>query len=162
MFEVGSPHTVSAVVDCSAQDAFAILGVPEDSIRHFEGLQSLTKESDGSITWKLAPVGVKSISLQVVYACRYFPNPDALEVTWSPVPGVGNGTVSGRWKVVSLGDSQCRIQLDNELRLALNLSRLLKGPAKKVVDRENRRLVEAYFANIVKTLRGGDGRVFHG
>ena len=161
MIQVGAPHTQSVEVPCSAEHAFSVIGIPDDSIRHFSGLEKLEKNGD-VYTWTLQKVGTNKVSLQVVYGCRYTPDATARTVVWEAVPGIGNGLVSGRWQVEALGPERCRITIHNDLKLSLNISRLLKIPAQSVVARENKRMVEAYVANIVKTITGGDGRVFNG
>lgn len=144
-------------VAASPDEAYAFLAQVPQSAAHFPDLASFTG-GDGTYTWTLREVGVKSISIQLVYACDYTQDPASKTLRWTPVAGVGNGQVRGSWRVEP-AEGGSRLVLHNHLTLTLGLPRLLRGVAEGFVVRENTRMIESYGANLVTTLGGGDGRV---
>lgn len=153
MVEVVVESHRTAEVSASFEDWWRIIADVPYSASHFPGVASLTHE-EGAYTWVLEPVGPDKVQFQTVYACRYLLDPDARSVRWTALPSVGNARVSGTWRMPQEG----RVELVNRLELDLPIPRLMAKVAKPVVTRENQRMVERYFDNVLQTLAGGDGQ----
>jgi carbon monoxide dehydrogenase subunit G len=89
----------------------------ESTIRRFPKLKRLKKIAEREYLWDLAPIGsrVAGISHEVSYAARY--QVDQQRVTFSPVRGHGNATISGEFRLEGRGKStRLSFRVEGELR----------------------------------------------
>lgn len=157
-FEVVLEVTEQRSVACAPEQVFALLEDVPRSISHFPDLEELAREQDG-YRWTMKRAGVHpKVAIQTIYACRYVADAATLTVTWTPIAGVGNAVVQGAWTIAAAG-SGATLTLRNELRLRLELPRLVRAVAQPLAQKENARVIQGYADNLVTTLSGGDGVV---
>lgn len=161
MVELRAPQQRVIEVPAAADDVYALLADPAQSVAHFPGLQRLVREGE-RYTWYFEPKGAGPVSIQLVYAVSYTRDSTARTVSWSPVEGVGNGRSRGCWRVEPLGERRARVTLENETRIEVPLPRVLRPIAEALVARENRAIVGTYLDNLQRTLAGGGGRLRRG
>ena len=147
--------TRHVTVAASPDAVLAVLSEVPDSSAHFPTLLSLVPEH-GGYTWTLAPVGVKGVSVQLVYGCRY--TTIGRTVSWVPISGVGNCSVSGKWTVTPSG-SGSQMELESNVVVELRLPRMLRPLAQPTLEKHNAKLIEEYLANLATTFSGGNGRL---
>ena len=99
-------------------------------------------------------MGAAGISHQVCYACTYESDPRALTVVWSPVEGVGNGVIQGRWELSAAG-SGTLINFENTGLLKIPIPRLLKSAGVPFVKAAFARQIETYIENLCRTFSDG-------
>lgn len=131
---------------------FDLLADVEKSGSHFPRVESLTPMGDGVFRWASEKVGVDKYQLQSVYVCKYTNNRDEGWVRWVPVPGVGNGQVSGDWKIESLGPDRTRATLRTKAAAEVPVPKLAKMLVAPFVKREINSATDTYIANLKKTL----------
>jgi len=159
MLELTNHFVKTVEVTAAPAEVYAVVADVPDSVNHFPELESLVPER-GGYTWTLARMGKGKLSHQLVYACRYECDPDALSVSWSAIDGVGNAHVSGRWIIEPSAAAGTRLTLDNDLRLFIRRApRMIRGAAQPVLTRENSRIMAIYLDNLCTTFNGGDGRL---
>jgi len=138
-------------VKADKNTAFALLADVPKSAAHFPKVEALTDQGDNTYLWEMEKVGLGDHAIQTVYACKYTPNEDAGEITWTPVKGEGNGVVSGKWEVKEIdGGTQLRLQTSAELTLPL--PGLLKLAISPVVKHEFNSMVDEYIDNLKGAL----------
>ena len=159
MLELTNRFVKTVEVTAAPADVHAVLADVPDSVNHFPDLESLVPER-GGYTWTLARMGKGKLSHQLVYACRYDCDPDVPSVAWTPIDGVGNAHVSGRW-IIEPSGSGTRLTLHNDLTLFIRRApRMIRAVAQPVLTRENSRVMAIYLDNLCTTFRGGDGRLW--
>ncbi len=161
MVELRAPQQQAIDVAASADDAYALVADPQQSLAHFPSLQRVVQEGE-RYTWFFEPKGAGPVSIQLVCAVTYERDPAARVIRWRSVEGVGNGRTSGEWRVEPLSERSARLHLHNETCISVPLPRLLRPIGEALVARENRGLVATYLDNLRRTLAGGDGRLRHG
>ncbi len=158
MLELSSRVQRSIEVSAPPEKVYAVVADVPDSVAHFPEVEALMPDGD-AYRWTLKKAGVGKMAMQLVYACRYLTDDDALSVSWTPVDSVGNAVMSGHWTIEPNGTGT-RLTLNNELTLrARRAPRLLRKAAEPVFTRENQRLMGTYLENLKRTFEGGDGRV---
>jgi len=157
MLELNSHFERAIDVRATPAQVYAVVADVPDSVAHFPDVESLVLEG-GAYRWTLKKAGVGRLSMQLVYACRYRTDEDALTVSWAADSTVGNAEVSGRWTIDARGTGT-RLTLHNDLVLRANAPRLLRKAAEPVFVRENQRLMGIYMDHLKKTFDGGNGRV---
>jgi carbon monoxide dehydrogenase subunit G len=133
------------------EDVFTLLADVPRSVGHYPDVALLHPLGDGAYRWELAKLGAAGISHQVIYACRYVSDPSAKTVTWHAVPGVGNGIISGQWKLTADGDGTW-IDFRNEGSLTIPVPRMLKRMAGPFVRDTFERQIDTYMANLGRTF----------
>lgn len=156
MIEAVVDFRSTATVSATAEEAWSLVSNVPDSAAHFPDVVSITEQS-GLYTWVLKALGARKISVQTSYGCRYTLDEGQRIVTWTADHSVGNARVSGTWRVTDSG-AGAQLALVNRFALDVPVPRMLAGAARPIVSREAERLLQGYFANIVSTLNGGDGR----
>ncbi|MBT3220371.1 MAG: hypothetical protein HN348_14895 [Proteobacteria bacterium] len=148
-------HTMT--VPAMPEDVYRVVADVPDSVAHFPDLAALVPEN-GGYTWHFAPRTVAGFTMQTIYACQYHTDESTLSVSWTPITGVGNATVSGYW-TIEPANPGTRLSIDYKLVLDLDLPSLVRSIAEPIVIRENTELMERYLANLKTTFQGGNGRV---
>ena len=139
----------------SVASVYAILSDVPRSVSHYPDVAKLEPLGGDTYRWELAPLGAAGISHQVIYACRYERDPMAHTVTWHSVAGVGNGVISGQWRLTADGDGT-QVDFRNEGALSIPVPRLLKRMAAPFVRETFERQIETYLSNLTVTFRGMD------
>ena len=139
------------------QRSGAVISDVPDSVAHFPGLADFSLAGE-VYTWKLEKAGMKKVSVQAVYAVRYSPDPEAHQISWAPVEGIGNTRVSGKWVLEGVGGGT-RLTLHNDFAIKLDLPRVLRRFAEPLVIGKNTSTIEGYLENLKTTFNGGDGRL---
>jgi len=138
--------------NASLSDVFSVLSDVPRSVSHYPDVEALHKLQEGEYRWELRTLGTAGFSHQVVYACRYVSDANAGTVTWQPVSGVGNGTISGQW-VLSEDSSGTWVDFRNEGFLTIPVPRMLKRLATTFVIDSFEGQIERYLANLNQTFR---------
>lgn len=155
--ELRAHITRVAETHASPDAVYALLADVPRSVSHFPDLESLIQEN-GAWVWRLPRLGAGPLVFQVVYASRYFFEPQTRSVRWEPVPGVGNTQVGGSWKIF-VTPKGSRFEMVSDYVVETPFPKLMRGPAEVIMARENERILGQYLNNLVITLNGGDGRV---
>lgn len=140
-------------VRARATDVFDVLADVPLSVSHFPKVERLTDLGDGVYRWDMARVGTEQVHLQTVYASRYVSDRAKGTVTWTPVPGVGNAQVGGRWKIRGKKASTA-IRLDIEADIRVDLPAVMRLIVEPVVGAEFESLVERYIDNLIERFGG--------
>lgn len=140
---------VSRNVDVPADfdEVFALLADVPRSASFFPKVHQLTPLSDDSYRWEMEKVGIDKHALQTIYACSYHADKEKRLITWEPVKGVGNGQVSGFWKLTP-GEGKTSLQFSTQATLELPLPGILKLAINPVIKHEFASLVDTYLANL--------------
>lgn len=139
-------------VACSVDRAYEIVSDVPWSASHFPKLDRLVDLGGGKYRWEMGKIGVDKYSFQTVYASKYTCDDAKKGVKWTPVEGEGNGTVSGKWTLKSLGAKQTQLRLQTTAGLDLpfpKLAKMLLGP---IVRGEFDRMIAHYIRNLTATL----------
>lgn len=140
-------------VKAKASDVFEVLSDVPTSVSHFPKVDKLTDMGDGVYKWEMEKVGTSQVNIQTVYASRYLSDKAKGTVVWTPVEGVGNALVGGRWKIRDNKNSTA-IELRIEGSITLPLPGLMKMVVAPVVESEFEKLVDKYIANLIKRFGG--------
>ena len=138
-------------VTADLKTAFALLSDVPRSVSHFPDMQKLQDEGKGRYCWYLKPLGAAGISHQVVYACTYVSDEQAMTVTWTPVKGVGNGVIQGQWRLKAQGQGTA-IEFETRGDLEVPIPMLLRSAAKPIVQTLFQNQVRGYLKNIKTAL----------
>jgi carbon monoxide dehydrogenase subunit G len=144
-------------VPAPLEEVYALLADIPDSTSHFPDLEKVARHEDGYL-WTVKKSGVGRLSAQMIYACRYLSDEAAHTVRWEPIPGTGNTTLQGSWRLEQVGGGT-RLHLHNQLTMHLDIPRLMVRAARPVVNQISARLMGQYLENLKRTFSGGDGRV---
>lgn len=141
-------------VSCGPDRAFEILSDVPWSVSHFPNLDALYDMGGDKYRWEMKKIGLQSYSIQTIYASKYTSNEDKGTIKWTAVKGVGNGQVSGSWKLTELEDGTTWIDLKTKGTLELPLPRLAKMVVAPFVKNEFENYIETYLENLAKTMNG--------
>lgn len=157
MHEIVTVTHRTFVVPTPPAAVHAVLADVPDSAAHFPSVLSVVADQ-GGWRWTFEPLGAGPLTLQIVYASRYTSDPKALTVTWAPIPTVGNTRIEGAWRLRPEG-AGTHVTLDYAATFLQPVPRLLRRPAKALVEGENARLLDGYIDNLKRTFSGGNGRL---
>ena len=132
---------------------FDILSDVPRSVAHYPDVATLEDLGGGSYRWALRALGAAGISHQVSYGCRYVSDRAAGVVSWTPVDGVGNGRIAGRWRL-SADAGGTRVDFHNTGTLSLPIPRMLKSVGVPFVQSTFSAQIEAYLTNLMRTFEG--------
>lgn len=133
-------------------EVFALLSDVPRSVSHFPKVDRLVDLGDNRYRWEMEKIGVDKYSIQTAYACKYDADSTAGKVTWVPVPGEGNGVVSGSWTLTSVNENTTRAKFQTSAALTLPLPGLLKLAISPVIKHEFNGLVDTYMNNLKKVF----------
>lgn len=140
-------------VKAKPKDAFALVSDVPLSASHYPKLAHLEDLGKGAYRWDMEPVGTGAVHVQTVYASKYVSNKAKGTVVWTPVDGVGNALVGGKWTITD-HKTFTRMVLEIDAQVDLPLPGLMKAVATPIVESEFESLTETYIANITNTLGG--------
>ena len=144
-------------IGAAPDQVFALLADVPDSVAHFPDVLELVSEQ-GGYTWHMKPERIGPVRVQTIYACRYRIDRERRSVLWEPIAGIGNALVRGAWEIAP-ADPGTRLTLRTEFDLELDVPRLLRGAAQPIVQSKLERLLDTYLDNLVRTFKGGIGRL---
>lgn len=140
-------------VKAGAAEVFAVLADVPASASHFPKVGQLVHLGDNRYRWELQQVGTAQVHIQTVYGASYGCDAKQGTVVWTPIPGVGNALVGGRWQI-GPGKRGTRVTLQLNGRITVPLPALMKPLVAPVVTRENEQLVQTYIDNLVRRFGG--------
>lgn len=138
---------------CSADQAFELLADVPRSLDHFPKVDQLVDMGDGKYRTEMQKIGIDKYNIQTIYACKYVADADKKTVKWTPVKGVGNGQVSGKWTMKDT-PTGCHIKFHTAGEMEVPLPGLIKMLIAPIVRTEFNGLVDQYISNLKKTLDG--------
>ncbi len=141
--------------ETSAANVFAVVSDVPFSVSHFPKVEQLHDEGGGVYRWEMQKIGIDRYFLQTVYACKYVSDPDKLTVKWTPVKGVGNATVSGKWTIKPAGDNKAKVTITTTALLELPFPSLVKILLGGYIRGEFEGMVDTYIKNLQDTFRKG-------
>ncbi len=141
--------------ETSAANVFAVVSDVPFSVSHFPKVEQLVDEGGGVYRWEMQKIGVNSYFIQTVYACKYVSDPEKLTVKWTPVKGVGNAVVSGKWTIKPAGENKAKVTLSTSATLELPFPSLVKMLLGGFVRGEFEGMVDTYLKNLQDTFRKG-------
>lgn len=109
---------------------------------------------NGVYEWQMKRYGTEKIHVQTVYACAYSADRATGIIGWTPVPGIGNATVDGFFKLSSHAQGT-HIQAKIHSAATLPVPAFMKGLVLQIVATENRKLNEKYIKNLIDRFGGG-------
>jgi carbon monoxide dehydrogenase subunit G len=143
-------------VKASASDVFAVLSDVPTSASFFPKVDKLVDLGGGGYRWEMEKIGVASVNLQTIYACKYVSNKAKGTVMWSPIKSEGNALVSGSWTIrENTGKKKSTnlvLQINGDLEIPLpSLMKMVVAP---IVTSEFEKMVEKYIDNLTKKFGG--------
>jgi carbon monoxide dehydrogenase subunit G len=140
-------------VKASAADVFAVLSDVPTSASFFPKVDKLVDLGGGGYRWEMEKIGVASVNLQTIYACKYVSNKAKGTVMWSPIKSEGNALVSGSWTIRDNKKStNLVLQINGDLEIPL--PSLMKMVVSPIVEGEFEKMVEKYIDNLTKKFGG--------
>ena len=100
--------------------------------------------------WEMERIGIGEHTLQQsIYACKYISDKNRQTVTWTPVEGIGNAIVNGKWKITPTQEG-CKAVLQSNAVITVNLPGFLEIILSPLIRMEFENLVDQYVANLKK------------
>ncbi len=150
--------TVTIAIDrtfqttASSEKVFELLSDVAKSGSFFPNVEKMVDLGNNTWRWEMARIAVGGHTLQqTVYACKYHSDKNSLEVTWTPVEGIGNGIVEGKWEILSL-EEKTGITFHTDGILTVDLPAFLDFLLSPLIRLEFERLVDIYIANLRNAL----------
>ncbi len=140
-------------VGAGSAAVFELLADVPRSVGHFPKVRQLVDLGENTYRWEMEPMGTAGISHQVVYACRYQADTSGRQVAWTPLPDVGNGEITGHWRI-DAGADATTIAFQTQGHLDVPVPRLLRSVAEPFVLGEFARSVDTYIDNLCRSLGG--------
>ncbi len=141
--------------ETSSDNVFAVLSNVPFSVSHFPKVDQLVEDADGVYRWEMQKIGVNQYFIQTVYACKYVNDPEKLTVKWTPVKGVGNAVVSGKWTIKPVGEKKTKLTLVTKASLELPFPSLTKLLLGGFIRGEFEGMVTSYIENLQATFKKG-------
>jgi hypothetical protein len=135
---------------------FDVLSDVPRSVSHYPDVANLEDLGGGAYRWVLREMGAVGIRHQVSYGCRYVRDRAAGIVTWTPVDGVGNGRIAGRWGLTADANGTW-IDFNNTGTLSLPIPRMLRSVGVSFVQSTFSAQIETYLANLMRTFETSNG-----
>jgi carbon monoxide dehydrogenase subunit G len=141
-------------VAASPADVYAVLADVPLSVSHFPRVERLTDRGGGVFEWQMERVGTEKLKIQTLYASRYVGAFDAAtgrgHVEWTPVPGIGNAQIGGRWEITPRAGAVggTHLGLTTRGNLEVPLPALMSRVVGPIVSSEFERLVARYVQSL--------------
>ncbi|GMW01104.1 MAG: hypothetical protein AMXMBFR84_22410 [Candidatus Hydrogenedentota bacterium] len=122
------------------------------SAGHFPKREKLIDLGGNAYRWEMEKIGLERFSIQTIYACQYAASKKDWTVAWTPIEGVGNARIKGKWllKAAKDGGTQCSFSTSGEL--SMPLPGMVKYLVSGLLEREFSSLIEEYLDNIKSAL----------
>ena len=134
-------------------DVFGVLADVPTSASFFPKVDKLVDLGDNTYRWEMEKVGTAQVNIQTVYASKYKSDRAKGTIKWTPVAGVGNALVGGRWTLVDKKKTTS-IQFKVDGSVVVPLPALMKVVVAPVVKSEFESLVEKYIDNLIARFGG--------
>ena len=134
---------------------YAVLSDVPFSASHFPKVDKLVDDGGGVYRWEMEKVGLDRYFIQTVYASKYVADPEKLTIKWTPVKGVGNAQVSGKWTIKAVGENKSRLTLVTSGKLELPFPSLTKILLGGFIRGEFEGMVATYIKNLQESFRKG-------
>jgi carbon monoxide dehydrogenase subunit G len=134
-------------------EVFDVLADVPLSASHFPKVDRLVDLGGGAYRWELRKIGGEVVSLQTIYASKYVADRKRGTVTWTPVAGVGNGSVAGS-RTITAKQKSTRVVLKINGELTLPGPALLAPVVAPIAKAENEKLIEQYIDNLILRFGG--------
>jgi carbon monoxide dehydrogenase subunit G len=144
-------------VKANASDVFSVLSDVPTSASFFPKVDKLVDLGNGGYRWEMDKIGIASINLQTIYACKYVSNKAKGTVVWTPIKSEGNALVSGSWVIrEGKGDNKKSTNLVLQINgdLEIPLPSLMKMVVAPIVISEFEKMVEKYIDNLTREFGG--------
>lgn len=138
----------------SPEQVFELLSDVPKSVAHFPKVDKLVDLGENTYRWEMEKIGVQAYNIQTIYACKYLTYPGMKTVKWEPVKGVGNGVVSGSWKLDESDSGGTKVKFHTKGSLEIDLPFFLKVAVSPIVASEFESMVDTYHKNLQKTMQG--------
>lgn len=132
----------------------ALLADLEGTIRRFPKLRKLTRLAPDTFLWEMDTIGsrIANIAHRVSYAARYRVDLDRGEIAWQPVPGKGNASIAGAFRLKELGSgTRLSFRVEGELR-DIPVPLLYRMLAPPFIQGKFTRLVEIFLERLAESL----------
>lgn len=143
-------------VKASVADVFAVLSDVPTSASFFPKIDKLVDLGGDCYRWEMAEIGIASVNLQTIYACKYVSSQARGMVVWSPIKTEGNALVSGSWTIrENKGNKKATnlvLQINSDLEVPL--PSMMKTVVAPIVTSEFKKMVEKYVNNLTKKFGG--------
>jgi carbon monoxide dehydrogenase subunit G len=128
----------------------------EGTIRRFPKLRRLTRLGENQYQWDMATIGsrIAKIAHEVSYGAHYSVDPKKGELSWKPLPKIGNASVEGIFRVARHGDkTRLSFRVRGELRdVPVPLMYRLIAPA--FIQGKFTALVDVFLAKTAEAIGG--------
>lgn len=136
----------------SFEKVFELLSDVAVSGSCFPKVEKLTSLGGNIWKWEMERIGFgEHVLQQTIYACKYVSDKEGKTVTWSPVEGVGNAVVEGKWEILPIQE-ESKIELQTRGMLRVGMPGFLEFFLSPLITLEFERLVDQYIANLKKEL----------
>ena len=140
-------------LDCDFDKAFGIFSDVRKMGSFFPKVEKLEDMGEGAYKWTMEKMGIAKYGMAVVYAARYSFDKEAGRISWSPVPGVGNGQNSGSSKVRPGGPGKTIVDFSTTLTLDIPYMSLAKPIIKPFVESQFVSMMEKFEQNVMRGVK---------
>ena len=134
----------------SFEKVFELLSDVGKSGSFFPKVEKLAHLGDNIWRWEMERIGIGEHTLQQsIYACKYISDKDRQTVTWTPVEGIGNAIVNGKWEITPTQEG-CKAVLQSNAVITVSLPGFLEIILSPLIRMEFENLVDQYVANLGK------------
>lgn len=109
----------SILVELPKAKVQALFDDLESTVGRFPKLRKLTRLGENQYLWELDTIGSRlaKIAHDVTYGARYTRSKDGDTLSWEPLPGKGNASVAGEFRLAEKkGGTEIRFKVRGELR----------------------------------------------
>lgn len=136
----------------SFEKVFELLSNVAKSSSFFPKVEQMVDLGDNIWRWEMERIGIGEHTLQQsIYACKYASDKERKTVTWTPVDGIGNAVVSGKWELTPKQE-ECKVTLQSNGVLTVSLPGFLEFFLSPLIRMEFEGIIDQYIANLKKEL----------
>ncbi|MCC5934720.1 MAG: SRPBCC family protein [Candidatus Cyclonatronum sp.] len=139
-------------VSWAPEQVFELLADVPKSVAHFPKVDKLIDLGDNAYRWEMEKIGVQMYNIQAIHACKYTSYPGMKTVKWEPVKGVGNGVVSGSWKLDDAEGGGTVVKFHIKATLETDLPFFVKMAVSPIVAGEFESMIDTYHKNLQETM----------
>lgn len=134
----------------SLEKVFELLSNVARSGSFFPKVEKLIDLGNNTWRWEMERIGIGEHTLQQsIYACKYTSDKDRQTVAWTPVEGIGNAIVEGKWDVTPMHEG-CKATLQSKGIITVSLPGFLDFLLSPLIRMEFESIVDQYIANLEK------------
>ncbi len=121
--------------------------VPKQTRELFPGIRAVEVMEGECLRWQFKRLDVKGLSLEIECFTRIEVTPNRISAL--PVSGRGNAVLSIQW-ILEPGDHGCRLTLEADFGLEMNIPIWLKPLAAPFAESELSKLFERYLSEVTR------------